>query len=90
MQKIYDWHTQFRKAALDAVEALWASDAKYTNPKAHKDYVNEALSPGLPFMYGCVEPIDNLGTIWVHGVHTQINLLTFFFIHSFPRLFYHH
>ena len=39
MQKIYNWHTQFGKAALDAVEALWASDARYANPEANKDYV---------------------------------------------------
>jgi len=37
MQKIYDWHTQFGKAALDAVEAHWASDTKYSNPEARKD-----------------------------------------------------
>ncbi|KIM69893.1 hypothetical protein SCLCIDRAFT_18928 [Scleroderma citrinum Foug A] len=66
MQKIYNWHTQFGKAALDAVEALWASDARYANPEANKDYVDEALSPGLLFMYSCVEPIDDLGTIRVH------------------------
>lgn len=78
MQKIYNWHTQFGKAALDAVEALWASDARYANPEANKDYVDEALSPGLLFMYSCVEPIDDLGTIRVHGVCTQINLLMFF------------
>lgn len=63
VQKIYDWRTQFGKAALDAVEAHWASDAKYSNPEVHKNYVESALSPRLPFMYGCVEVLDDLGTI---------------------------
>ena len=76
MQKIYDWRTQFGKAALDAVEAHWASDTKYSNPEARKDYVESALSPGLPFMYGCVEALDDLGTIQVCGVGKQGNLLT--------------
>jgi len=76
MQKIYDWRTQFGKAALDAVEAHWASDTKYSNPEARKDYVELALGPGLPFMYGCVEALDDLGTIQVRGVGKQGNLLT--------------
>jgi len=76
MQKIYDWRTQFGKAALDAVEAHWASDAKYRNPEVRKDYVESALSPGLPFMYGCVEALDDLGTIQVRGVRKHGNLLT--------------
>jgi len=77
MQKIYDWRTQFGKAALDAVEAHWASDAKYCNSLLRKDYVEEALSPGLPFMYGCIEALDELGTIQVRAVCKQGNLLTF-------------
>jgi len=60
---------QFGKAALDAVEAHWASDAKYCNSLLCKDYVEEALSPGLPFMYGCIEALDELGTIQVCATH---------------------
>jgi len=75
MQKIYDWCTQFGKAALDAVEAHWASDAKYCNPQLRKDYVEEALSPGLPFMYGRIEALDDLGTIQVHAICKQGNLV---------------
>ncbi|KIM60275.1 hypothetical protein SCLCIDRAFT_966931 [Scleroderma citrinum Foug A] len=73
--KIYDWRTQFGKAALDAVEAHWASDAKYSNPEVHKNYVESALSPRLPFMYGCVEVLDDLGTIQVRAVRIQGNPL---------------
>ena len=76
MQKIYDWHTQFGKAALDAVEAHWALDTKYSNPEACKDYIESALNPGLPFMYGCVKALDDLGTIQVCGIGKQGNLLT--------------
>jgi len=75
MQKIYDWRTQIGKAALDAVEAHWASDAKYSNPEVHKEYVESALSPGLPFMYGCVEALDDVGTIQVRDVRKHGNLL---------------
>lgn len=67
---------QFGKAALDAVEAHWAPDAKYRVPEAHKDYVESALSPGLPFMYGCIEALNNFGTIQVCGIGKQGNLLT--------------
>jgi len=87
MQKIYNWCTQFSKAALDAVVAHWTSDAKYCNPQVCKDYVEEALSPGLPFMYGRIEPLDDLGTIQVHGVCKQGNLLTLF-IRRCLSLFY--
>jgi len=76
MQRIYDWHMQFGKAALDAVEAHWALDAKYCNPQLHKDYIEEALSPGLPFMYGCIEALDDLGTIQVCAICKQGNLVT--------------
>ena len=80
MQKIYDWRMQFGKAALDAVEAHWASDAKYSNPEVRKDYVKSALSPGLPFMYGCVEALDDLGTIQVHDVRKQDTLLMLLYL----------
>jgi len=76
MQKIYDWRTQFGKAALDAVEAHWAADAMYRDPEVCKEYVESALSPGLPFMYGCVEVLDDIGTIQVRGVRKRGNLLT--------------
>jgi len=76
MQKIYDWRTQFGKAALDAVEAHWAADAMYRDPEVRKEYVESALSPGLPFMYGCVEVLDDIGTIQVRGVRKRGNLLT--------------
>jgi len=80
MQKIYDWRMQFGKAALDAVEAHWASDAKYSNPEVRKDYVKSALSPGLTFMYGCVEALDDLGTIQVHDVRKQDTLLMLLYL----------
>jgi len=75
MQKIYNWHMQIGKAALDAVEAHWASDTKYSNPEVRKEYVKSALSPGLPFMYSCVEVLDDVGTIQVHDICKHGNLL---------------
>ncbi|KAI6155585.1 hypothetical protein BKA82DRAFT_5878 [Pisolithus tinctorius] len=52
MQKTYEWHAHISKAGIEAVKALWASDLKYENPEEWKAYVNFALSPSLPFMYG--------------------------------------
>ena len=66
---------QFGKAVLDAVEAHWALDTKYSNPEAIKDYVEFALSPGLPFMYGYIEALDDLSTIQVGGICKQDNLV---------------
>ena len=57
------------------MEAHWALDAKYCNHQLCKAYVEEALSPGLPFMYGCIKPLDALGTIQVCAVCKQGNLL---------------
>ena len=55
MQKTYEWHTHIGKAGIEAVEALWASDLKYENLEEWKAYIEFALGPSLPFMYGSVE-----------------------------------
>ncbi|KAH0835786.1 hypothetical protein J3R83DRAFT_9629 [Lanmaoa asiatica] len=55
MQKTYEWCAHIGKAGIEAVEALWASDPKYENPEERKAYVDFALGPSLPFMYGSVK-----------------------------------
>ncbi|KAI6000971.1 hypothetical protein F5J12DRAFT_784220 [Pisolithus orientalis] len=59
MQKIYDWHKALRKATLEAMEALWASDKKYFDPEDCKAYVEYALGPRLPFLYGKIDHYEN-------------------------------
>ena len=58
IQRIYECRTIIRKAALEALEAHWASNAKYNDPEAHKEYVEFALGPGLPFLYSHIEHQD--------------------------------
>ena len=55
MQKIYEWRAHLGKAGIDAVEDMWGSDPKYENLDERKAYVEFALGPSLPFMYGKVE-----------------------------------
>lgn len=55
MQKTYKWCAHVGKAGIKAVEALWASDPKYEDPKECKAYIDFAIGPNLPFMYGSVE-----------------------------------
>ena len=58
IQRVYEWRTIIGKAALEALEAHWALDAKYNDPEARKEYVEFVLGPGLPFLYGHVEHQD--------------------------------
>lgn len=51
MQKMYDWRSGFADAAVTAVDALWASNPKFSTPEAKAEYVANALSSGSPFLY---------------------------------------
>ena len=56
------------KAALEALEAHWASNAKYNDPEAHKEYVEFALGPGLPFLYSHIEHQDGEDMVQVSEI----------------------
>ncbi|KIN99390.1 hypothetical protein M404DRAFT_30447 [Pisolithus tinctorius Marx 270] len=59
MQKIYDWCKALGKATLEAMDALWALDKKYFDPEDCKAYVEYALGPRLPFLYGKIDHYEN-------------------------------
>lgn len=81
MQKTYEWRAHIGKAGIEAVEALWASDPKYENPEERKAYVDFALGPSLPFMYGSVKHLGGneysvrLFRVFDYGTEVMVNLL---------------
>ncbi|KIM55320.1 hypothetical protein SCLCIDRAFT_30471 [Scleroderma citrinum Foug A] len=72
IQRLYKWRTIISKAALEALEAHWASDAKYNDPEAHKEYVEFVLGPGLPFLYSHVEHQDRDDTIQILSLPSHL------------------
>lgn len=65
MQKMYEWRSSFADAAVAAVDALWASDPKYSTPEAKAEYVANALSSGSPFLYAQIPPSGSSDAIVV-------------------------
>ncbi|KAI6145840.1 hypothetical protein BKA82DRAFT_10240, partial [Pisolithus tinctorius] len=77
MQKIYDWCKALGKAMLEAMEALWASDKKYFDLEGHKAYVEYALGPRLPFLYGKIDCYENDIVLMLKAFLTPLILQTF-------------
>lgn len=77
MERLYEWHTHIANAAIHAVKELWASNKKYKKAKAHQNYVENAFSKGLPFIFSDVKRVgaDTWETKNIFGVSLILKTL---------------